>query len=144
MGAVRIPSLMVPIHHSMEQFHLQKMAYIKIHPKNPPNLRIKGCSPIASPKLSHTTSNNNRRPKTARAPIAIMWPANRAPQKKMLPQYRLHAKITGLERTGRKEPPCKLLRFSLPPVLTNRRRIFLGSEPPNSGAYAARTPNSSS
>ena len=110
MEAIRIPSLMVPIHHSLEKLHLQKMAYIKIHPKNPPNLRIKGCSPIASPKLSHTTSNNNRRPKTARAPIAIMWPANRAPQKKMLPQYRLHAKITGLERTGRKDP---VLRFDV-------------------------------
>lgn len=36
--------------------------------------------------------------------------ANRPPQKQTLPQYRLHAKITGLERTGRKDP---VLRFDV-------------------------------
>lgn len=73
MGAIRIPSLMVPIHHSMEQLHLQKMAYIKTHRKNPQNLRVKGCNPIASRKFGHSTSNNNRSRKKAQAPIAIMW-----------------------------------------------------------------------
>lgn len=36
--------------------------------------------------------------------------ANRPPQRQTLPQYRLHAKITGLERTGRKDP---VLRFDV-------------------------------
>lgn len=36
--------------------------------------------------------------------------ANRPPQKQTLPQYRLHAKITALERTGRKDP---VLRFDV-------------------------------
>ena len=76
--------------------------------------------------------------------------AHRPPQKQTLPQYRLHAKITGLERTGRKDP---VLRFDVhvsssnrlyPPVLTNRRRIFPGSAPPNFETYAARTLSSSS
>lgn len=76
--------------------------------------------------------------------------ANRPPQKQTLPQYRLHAKITGLERTGRKDP---VLRFDVhvrssdplcPPVLTNRRRIFPGSAPPSFETYAAHTLSSSS
>lgn len=72
MGAIRRLSLINPIHQSIEQLHLPKMAYIKIHHKNPQNLRVDGYSPIDSRKFGHSTSNNNRRQKV-QAPIVIMW-----------------------------------------------------------------------
>lgn len=83
MGAIRIPSLVNPIHQSMEQLHLQKMAYMKIHRKNPQNLMVKGYSPIASRKFGHSTSTNNRRQKVP-ALIAIMWLIDRLRSRRYL------------------------------------------------------------
>lgn len=67
------------------------------------------------------------------------------------PQCKLQAKITGLERTGRKDP---ILRFDVYVCLsstlprsssTNQaRQIFPNSEPLNSATYAVRTLNSRS
>ncbi len=68
--------------------------------------------------------------------------ATRQPQRQGLPQYKLQAKITGLERTGRKDP---VLRFDVhvsfqivfrAPILTWQRRIFPDSVRPNLEMFA--------
>lgn len=72
------------------------------------------------------------------------------------PQYKLQAKITGLERTGKKDP---ILRFDVhvrttplpdpappapPEADEERRQTYLSSGPPNSAMSAVYIPNSSS
>lgn len=75
-------------------------------------------------------------------------------QQQQRPQYKLQAKVTGLERTGRKDP---ILRFDvyvrhalgicaltviLQLLIDFNRRIFPNSAPPNSAMSADCIPNS--
>lgn len=67
-----------------------------------------------------------------------------------LPQYKLQAKITGLERTGRKDPilrfdvhvgPVSLTELNKSLLIRSIRLIYPNSAPPNSGMSAAHTQN---
>ena len=73
---------------------------------------------------------------------------NRSDQRAHLPQYKLQAKVTGLERTGRKDP---VLRFDVHVSCVSSiyiaaadkrpRPTFLNFAPPNSEMFGALTPN---
>lgn len=72
-------------------------------------------------------------------------------QRQNVPHYKLHAKVTALERTGRKDPILRFdvyVRLTVPlpsNILDNMilcRRTFPSSAPPNSAMSGVSTPNS--
>jgi hypothetical protein len=108
----------------------------------------------ASHDQQRSSGEENRRPQSARYHNVH----HQQPRQQHMPQYKLQAKITGLERTGKKDP---ILRFDVyvcqvytmlsvsakQPVadqLSIYRPTCPSSEPPNSATSAAPTPSSSS
>lgn len=74
-----------------------------------------------------------------------------ARQQRPVPQYKLQAKVTALERTGRKDPVLRFdvyVRSTHSPLLGHanlgHRRIYPNSEPPSSEMSVEPTPSSSS